>query len=88
MPAMSCVRCSYVMNASGDVELDGQSRAPGPGDRTICMRCGMVMVFTDDMALRAMQQADLVDMDPQSLFEVLAMIDFWNQTQEKKRLNG
>lgn len=47
--ATHCYKCGYAFDRSSCV---GHSDAPVPGDVSICIQCGAVMVFGGDNALR------------------------------------
>ena len=51
-----CPACGLKMDASSD--MDGKA-IPKPGDFTLCIRCGCVLVFTDELIGRRAEQADL-----------------------------
>ena len=48
VPDSACTACGKVL----DRAMTEGGRGPGPGDFTICLTCGHLMVFGDDMALR------------------------------------
>jgi len=66
---LRCPGCEARLNRHG--EAGGPPGAPRPGDVTACVYCTLLLVFTDDMALRAATREDLVDMD---LRELHAMV--------------
>lgn len=45
-----CLACSHKLNHVGSFDED--NRAPQPGDFTICIKCGHIMVFSDIFTLR------------------------------------
>lgn len=55
VPQSRCIRCGDKHDAASCV---GEEHGPGPGDITICITCGHVMVFTDDLALRELTSAE------------------------------
>ena len=56
--ACSCLACGKVLDAANVVSTDGQDYAPSSGDITICLGCGHVMAFDDDLKLREMTDAE------------------------------
>jgi len=46
-----CPRCSTLLDAATDTNLQ-DPRTPKPEDLTICIKCGLLLVFTADMSLR------------------------------------
>lgn len=59
LPENRCVLCHGILNAA--TMVDGVDD-PAVGDVSICVYCGNVMVFDDDMNLRAMtkKEAELI----------------------------
>jgi hypothetical protein len=51
LPESACTNCGHVMDAANCVSTDGEGKAD-PGDITVCIICGHVMAFADDMTLR------------------------------------
>jgi len=58
--AHTCPHCGYELDAATacDFEEAGQ---PGPGDMSICIECGEVCVFVDDINLRKPTDSELVE---------------------------
>ena len=50
MPESSCPNCGEIMNAAQAVDAEGNE--PGAGDASICMSCGHLSIFTDELMLR------------------------------------
>jgi len=49
MPGHDCLRCHGVLNGATNVTNNAM---PKDGDLTICIYCGHLMAFTDDLSLR------------------------------------
>jgi hypothetical protein len=49
MPLAQCPRCFARLDRAG--EIDDKDLQPGPGDITVCLHCGGIAMFTDDMTL-------------------------------------
>jgi hypothetical protein len=47
----SCTNCGRFLHGITGVDVDEDDR-PNPGSITICLYCGHVMVFADDLTLR------------------------------------
>jgi len=64
--ASRCLNCGYELDAVSHVE--NETARPKPGDATVCL-CGHLMVFDDDMRLRAPTDAEIKDLagDPEYL---------------------
>ena len=50
VPESRCTACGHFLDRAGGV--DNNDRKPKPGDVSICIECGHIMVFGDDMQLR------------------------------------
>lgn len=51
VPESACPSCGYMMDAASCVSRENDGR-PEPGDITVCIRCGHIMAFADDLTLR------------------------------------
>jgi hypothetical protein len=56
VPVSRCLDCGEKLDAAMDVEADNK---PMPGDATICIRCGHIMAFADDLTLRALTDEEM-----------------------------
>jgi hypothetical protein len=52
-----CPLCGKLLDAVGKLE-DGAS-GPTPGDVTLCMGCGALLSFADDMGLQVQDEGEL-----------------------------
>lgn len=59
-----CPHCGTKLDSLGDLE-DG--RPPGPGDVSVCVRCGGVMVIGEGLGVRAATKEEMrvFDRDPE-----------------------
>lgn len=57
-PASSCPSCGTTVDASTSVAGD---HAPSPGDVSICMYCGHLMAFADDLTLRPLTDKEMLE---------------------------
>lgn len=64
VPAITCLSCGKVLNAATKVE--GDAAGPEPGNVSICLQCGHVMAFGDDLTLRELtdEEAHEIAGDP------------------------
>lgn len=53
-----CPVCDANLNAAAPAE--GENR-PNPGDYSLCLYCGEYLRFTDELKLRSLTTADIVD---------------------------
>lgn len=56
----ACLNCGTLVTAAD--ATDGSGRLPHPGDPTVCIRCGAVMVLADDYSLRGMTDAEIAEL--------------------------
>ena len=49
VPTSQCPRCFSYLDRAG--EIDDKGRAPQSGDISICLQCGAILMFADDMGL-------------------------------------
>lgn len=57
LPECACLQCGKVMDAASHPEDD--TKTPRPGDVTICLYCGFLMAFTDDLGFRELTEEEL-----------------------------
>ncbi len=58
VPAYNCLGCGSTLDAATDPLGDG---TPASGDMTICLYCGHLMAFGDDLALRELTGAEMIE---------------------------
>jgi hypothetical protein len=51
IPPVKCPYCGYKMDAATGV-FDGEGHSPTPGSISICLNCGKVAVFTEELGMR------------------------------------
>lgn len=61
IPESECPTCGEVLHASTSVGEEGLE--PRPGDLSVCCYCLEISVFTDDLQLRPMTEADFDGLD-------------------------
>jgi hypothetical protein len=59
-----CPTCKYEMSAATSIE-PGKSRQPIPGDISLCLKCGEVLVFNQKLAVEIALLTDMLDMSDQ-----------------------
>jgi len=57
--ASNCIDCGKLLNGATAIDSDS---APDPGDVTVCIYCGSLMIFEDDLSLRRPQPEEIVEM--------------------------
>lgn len=65
-PECRCLSCGHKFNSAASA---GKKGYPTPGDLTMCLNCGAVMIFADDLTVRAMthQETDELLADTETL---------------------
>lgn len=51
-----CLQCGTCVSAAASVDADV---APSPDDVTICIKCGHLMAFANDLSLRELTDSEL-----------------------------
>lgn len=62
-PKTVCPFCGEVL----DMATGFGSKSPKPGDISVCVQCHSWLRFTEDLTLRPFEEADLKDVDPETL---------------------
>jgi hypothetical protein len=57
VPPCCCLNCGFELDAAFDTSL--VERSPRPGDATICIICGHLMVFGNDLTLRELTDEEI-----------------------------
>ena len=60
-PVTPCPGCNDPIEFATGVSMG--SPGPEPGDATVCVGCGVMAIFKDDMQLRLATEEDLTDLD-------------------------
>jgi len=60
LPEAECLRCRKKVDAASGVADDGA--VPEPGDVTICIFCGYLMTFADDLSFRELTEEDILEL--------------------------
>jgi hypothetical protein len=58
MPARNCLRCDSSLEGVACIGADAKAN---PNDTAICMVCGHVMAFADDLSLRELNDKEATD---------------------------
>lgn len=64
-----CLNCGEIMDGVFEVGEEINGRNPSPGDVAMCLYCGHLMAFGDDLKLREPNSAEIHDIagDPRIL---------------------
>ena len=57
-PPAACLDCGYAVDAAAGMTTDNR---PDPGDISICLMCGHIMAFADDLTFRPLTDAEMID---------------------------
>ncbi|UPK03157.1 hypothetical protein [Bradyrhizobium sp. 170] len=58
VPMSSCLGCGRQVNGASGVDFRG---LPRPGNITVCLYCGHIMAFTEDLRLRELTDEEMID---------------------------
>jgi hypothetical protein len=58
-PPRQCPQCNYLVDAASAVNQIGAYQTPTAGDLTVCINCGVPLVFRDDLSLRLLTDAEI-----------------------------
>lgn len=62
VPRGHCINCGRKLPLASQLIGDGDVvSAPEPGNITICFKCGHIMVFADDLSMRAPTDEEMRD---------------------------
>ncbi len=59
MPECRCLNCGRKFNAAGGVNAED---APEPGNICLCIECGAVMLYGEDLTVRGMTREEMDDL--------------------------
>jgi hypothetical protein len=62
-PECSCPWCGQRLDAAMAGDPENPDATPSPGDVSICISCAQILVFTDELTLRASMPGE-VEMTP------------------------
>lgn len=57
-PDCKCLDCGMLISAASTCE---DERVPSPGDISICIHCGHIMIFNEDLTVRALTDAEVIE---------------------------
>lgn len=58
VPPRPCLGCGKINDAASVVEKHSMDK-PGPGDVTVCIHCGHIMIFAHDLTVRNPTDAEI-----------------------------
>ena len=73
MPLNTCMACGYAHDAASIV--GAKDHQPRPGDMSVCLNCGHLAVFDDQLRLRALTADEVSETQhDRRVFEAVAVI--------------
>lgn len=60
LPVDHCPACGTLLDAASGVR--GEDIIPGPGDLSVCIRCGQMLIFNQRLRLRKATEKDLEEL--------------------------
>lgn len=77
MPVTICWHCDRPLDAA--TNLPGQTETPDPGSVSLCMFCGAVAIFADDLRLRQPTRDELDKMGQDTEFRKSYLAFSWSR---------
>ncbi len=74
-PPNLCAHCGEMIDCTSEA-FHGEAE-PGPGDVTLCVYCGGLLRFKDDMTVRMLVQEDLEDFDDAMIRHLILAHQAW-----------
>jgi hypothetical protein len=60
-PLNACLNCGYEMDAATATNPAYEMEPPKPGDIAICLKCAHIHAFADDLTVRELTDAEVVE---------------------------
>jgi uncharacterized protein with PIN domain len=60
LPECRCLNCNKKLNKAGSTQ--SEDSVPSPGNLVLCIGCGAVMMFAEDLTLRGMTREEMDDL--------------------------
>lgn len=87
LPNYHCLDCGREMDAATTVPGLNEDAEPHPGAVSLCLQCGNVAIFADDMTLRPLTDDEVVDLAGDESFKRMMRVhsDYrvWRAKREK-----
>ena len=82
MPETRCLNCDEVIDVATEIASSDKDHKPVPGAMSLCLKCGYLAAFTEDMTLRELSPMEryFVSMDPR----VIAVRQFIKESRRTR----
>ena len=64
MPVLKCLLCNHTLDAATRID---DCCSPKPGDLSVCVSCGNVLMFCEDLSVQVATKEDLAKLDAPTL---------------------
>jgi hypothetical protein len=54
-----CLNCGALLNRVASLEEDSDHN-PSPGDISVCLNCGHILIFTEDLGVRELTEEEVI----------------------------
>lgn len=91
LPTDCCPECKTILDAITGLQKDGlwkENIIPTPGDLSLCVRCGEILVFNPELRLRKATPKDLETLITEDITAFATLIksrNFILETRKKKK---
>ena len=84
VPVSRCPDCGYAMDAASPVSGNADEE-PRPGDLSVCLDCGAVLVFTNELGMRVATLREMNEAPPNLLRVVRIIVQRGRLTRDVTR---
>jgi hypothetical protein len=81
IPVQPCPCCDYKIDAASNAKGGGKS--PVPGDLSICINCGTLLMFKDDLSHEIADPAMLAKLSDETKIVLQKLMAAWRQVKPK-----
>ena len=82
VPSMPCPKCG--VSNDGATDLSNEGNKPKAGDFTICIKCGNIGIFTEDLHVRTAWTDEIDALDEVSKGELGKAMWAWRKMKESR----
>ena len=80
--------CGYAMDAASPAAGTDDNATPGPGDFSVCMRCGGFLRFGTGLALRVCTRADIDEMGDEVFLQLQRTAEVVRSSRWQRLMRG